>query len=77
MEGRTNANKIEDFPGGAAIGANRMSPVLCLVIVGSLPSMRSTQAEFGVQSDKAGRTSKSGGGWSLTVSQGSVNAVPM
>ena len=46
MEVRTNANKIEDSPGGAESGANRMSPVQCLVIVGSLPSMRSTQAEF-------------------------------
>ena len=46
MEVRTNANKIEGSPGGAEICANRMSPVQCLVIVGSLPSMRSTQAEF-------------------------------
>ena len=46
MEVRTNANKLEDSPGGAEICANRMSPVQCLVIVGSLPSMRSTQAEF-------------------------------
>ena len=70
MEVRTNANKIEDSPDGAEIGANRMSPVQRLVIVGSLPSMRSTQAEFefGVQSDKAGRTSKTGGR-SLIVSQ--------
>jgi hypothetical protein len=71
MEVRTNANKIEDSAGGAESGANRMSPVQCLVIVGSLPSMRSTQTEFEcrVRSDKAGGTSKSGGGRSLIVSQ--------
>jgi hypothetical protein len=69
MEVRTNADKIEDSPGGAEIGANRMSPVWRLVIVGSLPPMWSTQAEFefGIQSDKARRTSKNGGGRSLIV----------
>ena len=44
MEVATNAAKIEGYPGGAEIGANRMPPVRCLVIGGSLPSMRSTQS---------------------------------